>query len=210
MNNKLSESLEILAKDSKLTLIEYLANRAEYVRFFSYGGNMNKEKFKADMEKAANDLKLKLSKNERTRLELDKFSKKRILVNFKRGLSNESEQHGLAFSICSSLNSKVGGICHNVHVSALPAFLKKEGLLSSKGTPSYKLIKIHVLGEDQEVLTLLGLKPKSLKDLAQQKILNALEYVNKSITGAEEFHVGCSDMVRVKKMLEEMKDREET
>ena len=105
MTDKLSESLETLAKDSKLTLIEYLANRAEYVRFFSYGSNMNKEKFKADMEKAAKDLKLEVLKNEKTQLELDKFSKKRILENFKRGLSNESEQHGLAFSICSSLNA---------------------------------------------------------------------------------------------------------
>jgi len=210
MSDKLFESLETLAKDSKLTLMEYLANRAEYVRFFSYGSNMNKEKFKADMEKAEKDLKLKLSKNEKAKLELDKLSKKRVLVNFKRGLSNESEQYGLAFSICFSLNSRVGGICHNVHVSVLPAFLKKEGLHSSKGTPSYKLITVRVSGENQKVLTLLGLKPKSPIDLARQKILDALEYVNKSIAGAEEFHVGCSDMVRVKKILDEMKNKGET
>jgi len=51
MGNKLVANLEKLAEDSKSTLIEYLSERAERVRFFSYGSNMNKKKFKEDMEK---------------------------------------------------------------------------------------------------------------------------------------------------------------
>ena len=157
MSSKLFESFGTLAKDSKSILIEYLTDRVGHVRFFSYGSNMNKKKFKDDMEEATKKLKLKLSEKGKTKLELDEFSEKRVLVNFKRELSNESARHSRAFSIHFSLGSKVEGICHDVHVSVLPAFLKKEGLLSSK--PSYKLIKVCVSGEDQEVLTLIGLKP---------------------------------------------------
>lgn len=201
MGNKLVESFETLAKDSRSTLIEYLEDCVERVRFFSYGSNMNKKKFKEDMKKAAEDLKLKLSEKEKTRLELDKLSKKRVLANFKRELSNESEQHGRAFSIFCSSGNGVQGICHDVHVSVLPAFLKKEGLLPSKGKPSYKLIKVYVSGEDQEVLTLLGLKPKPIKYLKQKKIQDALKYVNDSIKGAKDFNVEHSDMKKVKELL---------
>ena len=200
------KSLEILAKDSKSALIEYLADRVERVRFFSYGSNMNKEKFKEDMENAARKLKLKLSKKDKRKLELEK-PEKRVLINFKRELSNESKQHGRAFSICCSLGCEVQGICHDVSVSVLPAFLKKEGLLSSKGKPSYKLIKVYVSGEVQEVLTLLGLKPKPIEYLKQEKIQAALKYVNDSIKGADDFNVEHSDMIEVGELLISMRTR---
>ena len=197
--------LEMLAKDSESTLIEYLADRVERVRFFSYGSNMNKKKFKDDMKEAADNLELKLSEKDKNKLELDEFSEKRVLLHFKRELSNESEQHGRAFSICCSLGSEVEGICHDVHVSVLPAFLKKEGLLSSKS--SYKVIKVCVSSEVQEVLTLLGLKPKPIEYLKQEKIQAALKYVNDSIKGAEYFNVERSDMMEVRELLISMRTR---
>jgi len=206
MGNKLVANLEKLAEDSKSTLIEYLSERAERVRFFSYGSNMNKKKFKEDMEKAAKELELKLSEKDKCKLELDKFSERRVLINFRRELSNGSVQHGRAFSICCSFGGKVQGICHDVHVSVLPVFLKKEGLLSSKGKPSYKLIKVCVSSEDQ-VLTLLGLKPKPIGNLKQEKIQAAIKYVNDSIEGAKDFNVAHSDMTEVRELLISMQTR---
>jgi len=207
MSNKLVENVEKLAEDSKSTLIEYLADRIENVRFFSYGSNMNKEKFKKDMEEAKKKLGLKLSEKNKTKLELDKFSEKRVLLHFKRELSNESVRHGLAFSIRLSLGSKVEGICHDVHVSVLPAFLKKEGLLPAKGNPSYKLVKVCVSDEGQEVLTLLGLEPKLIENLKQEKTQAALKYVNDSMKGAEDFNVEHSDMIEAKELLLSMRNR---
>jgi len=199
MNDNLVESLKKLKDDSKSTLIEYLAEHTEYVRFFSYGSNMNREKFHNDMKKRADELGLKLSEKEKNNLELDNFAEKRVLLHFKRELSNKSERHGRAYSIAFSLNSKVEGICHNVHVSVLPAFLKKEGLRSPD--PSYEIIKVCVSGENQEVLTLIGLKPEPLEKVGN-KIQNALEYVKKSIYGAIVFDVEHSDMIKDKELLE--------
>jgi len=203
MSSKLVENIENMAPDSKATLIEHLADRVEYVRFFSYGSNMNKKKFKDDMKEKARKIKLKLSKKDKTKLELDKLATRRVLLNFNRELSNESQQHGRAFSICLSLGSRVEGICHDIHVSVLPAFLKKEGLLLSE--PSYKIIKVCVSGEDQEVLTLLGLKPKPIEKLDLTEIQNALKYIEQSVEGAKDFGVEHSDMIKVKKSLREMK-----
>jgi hypothetical protein len=201
ISNKLVESIENLADDSKSALIEYLAEHTENVRFFSYGSNMNKEKFRKDMKNAADELKLTLSEKEENRLELDKFAEKRVLEGFNRQLSNKSIKHGRAFSICCSVGSSVEGICHNIYVSVLPAFLKKEGLFSPSGKPSYKLIKVRVLGEEKKVFTLLGLKPKPLKEIGK-KAQNAWDYVNKSIEGAKTFGVNHSDMIDDKKFLE--------
>jgi len=192
----------MLAKDSRFTLVEYLADRVENVRFFSYGSNMNKSKFKKDMKDACKNLGLNLSKIDKTKLKLDEFAEKQVLLNFRRELSNESDKYGRAFSISPFLEDKVEGICHDVHVSVLPAFLKKEGLFSSK--PSYKLIKVCVLGEDQDVLTLLGLKPKPFKCLKPEKIQDTLKYVDDSIRGAEEFDVEHSDMIEMKKKLQDL------
>lgn len=204
MNNKLGEFLEKLADDSKSVLIEYLADRVEYVRFFSYGSNMNKEKFYIDMQEATGKPPSKLSKKYRKKLELDEFAEKRVLECFSRQLSNESINHGRAFSICCSVGGKVEGICHNIHVSVLPFFLKKEGLLPSRGKPSYKLIKVRVLGEEKKVFTLLGLKPKPIKEAGKKKVQNALEYVKQSIKGAKKFDVEHSDMMEDKNLLENL------
>ncbi|MGD0204651.1 MAG: hypothetical protein ABSC20_12215 [Candidatus Bathyarchaeia archaeon] len=102
-----------LAIDTQLNLFDYLQNRAEHVRFFSYGSNMNKEKFADDMCNAANELKL--TSEDKTKLELDPYAIKRTLLDFRRELSNES-QLGRAFSIYPSENEKVEGICHNIDV----------------------------------------------------------------------------------------------
>jgi hypothetical protein len=128
------DSIEKLADDSRAVLIEYLAEHTQYVRFFSYGSNMNEKKFYTDMKENAGKLGLKLSKEDESKLELDEFAEKRVLENFSRHLSNTSINHGRAFSICCSVGSKVEGICHNIHVSVLPAFLKKEGLFSKRKT----------------------------------------------------------------------------
>lgn len=207
MSKAFAESLEKLAKDSKSTITEYLADHTENVRFFSYGSNMNKKKFRKDMEEEAKKLKLKLSERDEAKLELDERSEKRVLADFKRELSNESEKHGRAFSICGSLDNTVEGICHNIHVSVLPAFLKKEGLLSSEGKPSYKLISVCVLEEDEQILTLLGLKPKPIRYIDPKKIQDALKYVNASIRGARGFNVEHSDMIGARKFLMSMEIR---
>jgi hypothetical protein len=208
MDSKLSQSFEKLASDSMLTLLVYVGDRVKHVRFFSYGSNMNKKKFKADMEEAAEKLELKLSKKDKDKLELDKFAVKRVLLNFKRELSNESKLHGRAFSIYPSLNNSVEGICHNIAVSVLPVFLKKEGLCPSKGTPSYKLIRVNVLGENKEVLTLLGLKPIPIEHLKlENKIKDVIKYVEDSIKGAESFGVEHTDMTEVKKRLLEIEEQ---
>jgi len=202
MSAKLIESLEKLTNESRMALFAHLAECVEHVRFFSYGSNMNKRKFKRDMEKAACELNLDLSEEDRKNLELDKSSEKRILEDFKRELSNDSKRHGLAFSICCSSGSKVEGICHNIHVSVLPAFLRKEGLLPSDGIPSYRIIRVRISDESQGVLTLIGLKPKTIRDLKQEKICKALTYVDESIEGAKCFDVEYSDMKRFKSLLE--------
>jgi hypothetical protein len=190
-----------------LNLLVYVGDQVEHVRFFSYGSNMNEKKFKADMEKRAEELNLNLSEEDRAKLELDKSAIKRVLLNFRRELSNES-QHGRAFSIYPSLDDTVEGICHDIAVSVLPIFLEKEGLCSSKGTPSYKLIRVSVLGEDKEVLTLLGLKPKPIEYLKlENKLEETRKYVEKSIKGAESFSVECSDMIEVKKRLLEIEEQ---
>ena len=88
-----------------------------------------------------------------------------------------------------------------------PAFLKKEGMFSRKGTPCYKLIRVYVSKEEKEVLTFLGLKPKPIEHLEQDKIVDTIRYVGESIEGAKEFHVRHFDMTRVRKVLEEMKER---
>src|SRR3990170_8810180 len=116
-----SRFLRKLSPDAKFALIDYLGNRVRNVRFFSYGSNMNKNKFKEDMKQAAKKLKLPLK--DESKLCLDPSTIKRELLHFRRELSNESLR-GRAFSIYPSMNDKVEGICHNIDFSVLPAFLR--------------------------------------------------------------------------------------
>ena len=196
-----SRFLGELSPDAKFALMDYLGNSVGNVRFFSYGSNMNKKKFEEDMRQAADKLQLPLK--DKTKLCLDPSAIKRSLRHFRRELSNES-QSGRAFSIYPSINDKVEGICHNVDFSVLPAFLKKEGLFVPNN-PNYKLIRVHVLDEYAEVLTLIGLKPNPILFLDQGKIETTLDYLAKSIAGAIEFSVAHEDMIELKAVLSEMK-----
>jgi len=202
--NSLARSLFKLPVDSQLVLLSYLENKIEHFRFFSYGSNMNKEKFANDMQISATNLGLSISSKNKSKLELDPQAVKRTLLDFRRELSNES-QKGRAFSIYPSENEKVEGICHDVDIFVLPAFLKKEGLLN-RNQPSYKLITVHVLEEEQEVLTLIGLKPRPIKYLKGCQISRTLDYVSQSIKGAKDFNVYHEDMINVQTLLNKMRN----
>jgi len=187
MENRLREIFGKMAMDSRSVLLDYIADKIESFRFFSYGSNMNEEKFREDMKEAGKEIGLI-------------NDKKRKLSGFKRTLSNKSRYHGIAFSICGSASAEVEGICHDIPTDALKAFLKKEGLLQK--IPSYKLIMVSVADEDEPILTLLGLKPTLLEQLSPGDRKKALSYLNESIKGAKHFEVEHSDMLEAKNTLE--------
>lgn len=181
---KLSEKL---TPDARSILEENMSEKAKSVRIFSYGSNMNENKFRGDM-------KSKIGLINKT---------KATLNDFKRTLNNDSERHGVAFSICSSPGSKVEGICHDIPIELLEDFLRKEGVLKMDN-PSYRLIKVSIPNQCEPILTLLGLKPISLNALRLRKAKLALKYVKESIEGAEFCNVEHSDMVEMKKKLEDL------
>lgn len=187
MENRLREIFGKMAMDSRSVLLDYIADKIESFRFFSYGSNMNEEKFREDMKEAGKEIGLI-------------NPKKRNLLGFKRTLSNKSRHHGIAFSICGSASAQVEGICHDIPTDALKAFLKKEGLLQK--IPSYKFIMVSVADEDEPILTLLGLKPTLLEQLSLGDRKKALSYLNESIKGAKHFEVEHSDMLEAKNTLE--------
>ena len=191
MNTPLEQILKKLNACSKSALLEYAM---EYVqdkvnfRFFSYGSNMNEEKFRKDMKKAGKEIGL---------INVSK----RKLSGFKRTLSNKSKRHGIAFSIYRSIGAEVEGICHDIPIEALEAFLKKEGLLQR--IPSYKLIMVSVADEDEPILTLLGLKPVLLEQLSRGDRKKAMSYLNECIKGAKHFEVEHSDMLEARDVLKD-------
>jgi len=193
---KLEEHLHELGEESKVALLDYILTVGitiddGFIVFFSYGSNMNEEDFEKEMREAKRTLNSTLDES---RLKLIK-PRKRVLEGFKRTLGNRSIYHGAAFSICPDANSRVEGICHDIYISSLPVFLKKEAMLSKN--PNYRIIKTEVKDENQSVLTLLGVKPKRLMDIEEKDRPKALDYVKKSIDGAERFSVDHSDMDKV-------------
>jgi hypothetical protein len=182
--------LEKMAPDSRSILEHYIIEKAKAVRFFSYGSNMNERKLKMDM-------KGKIGLVNKTTA---------TLAGFKRTLCNDSQNHGVAFSICDSPGDRVEGICHDIPIVLLSDFLQKEGVLL-KDAPSYRLIKVSILDQAEPVLTLIGLKPISLDDLNPRKLQLALDYVEKSIEGARCCDVDFSDMTQEKKRLEQRLER---
>lgn len=125
---------------------------------------MNEEKFREDTKGKCHEFGL---------IEPEK----RILQNYERKLGNKSITQGLAFTIEHANGKSVEGICHNVPVGGLGAFLRKEGVISDKNDPSYKLIMVSIEGESRPVLTLEGLKHSSLNELKSKK--NAREKMSK-------------------------------
>jgi len=84
----------------------------------------------------------------------------------------------------------------------LEDFLEKEGVLK-EDTPNYRLIKVPIPNQNEPILTLCGLKPISLDKLSLEKAKRALNYVKESIQGAECCDVEHSDMIEMKKKLED-------
>lgn len=186
MENKIT-FLKKMTPDSRSVLEEWIAAKANSVRFFSYGSNMNEKKFRLDM-------KNKIGLVNKTTV---------TLTGFKRTLSNDSEKHGAAFSIRASPGDKVEGICHDIPIELLEVFLRKEGVLK-KGAPSYRLIKVSIPDQKEPILALCGLNPVSLDELSLSKAKQALNYAKESIKGAECNDVEHSDMVEMKKQLKDI------
>lgn len=186
MKNK-REFLKKMAPDSRSALEECIREKAQSIRFFSYGSNMNEKKFKRDM-------KGKIGLANKTPA---------TLAGFKRTLSNKSEKHGVAFSIQCSPCDKVEGICHDVPIELLEDFLKKEGVLK-RDAPRYKIVKISIPNQDEPILMLCGLKPVSLDELSLGKAKRALNYVKESIKGARCCGAEHSDMIEMKVKLGEV------
>jgi diadenosine tetraphosphate (Ap4A) HIT family hydrolase len=167
---------------------EFTLNVDAHLRFFSYGSNMNEEKFRVDTRRGGYEFGL--------------FNpKKRVLPQYERVLGNESIKYGLAFTICPCESEHMEGICHDVPIGGLDSFLQKEGLFLDK--PSYELIVVSVSDEEHPVLTLKGLKPSSYEKLDCRSKLSALLYLDISIMGAERWNVEHSDMLKMKELIEE-------
>lgn len=182
------ESLsEGLSPESQKILERVLLNGPSSVRFFSYGSNMNEKKFERDMNTNGKGLKLI-------------NARKRILLNYKRALSNESKR-GLAFTIFPCKGEEVEGICHDVPIDNLRKFLKKEGL--TRNPPRYKLVDVRIVEENHPVLTLIGLCNASTKSLTDNQRWKTLQYLCASIVGAREFSVTHNDMLEIKKQIED-------
>lgn len=179
--------LKKMEPDSRAILEEYIWEKAKSVRFFSYGSNMNEKKFKRDM-------KGKIGLVNKTTA---------TLAGFKRTLSNKSEKHGAAFSICCSSGDAVEGICHDIPIELLEDFLKKEGVLKGDAS-SYRLIKVSIPYQNEPILTLCGLKPVSLDELSVKEAKRTLNYVKESIQGAKCCDAEHSDMIEMEKKLQDL------
>lgn len=141
------ELLDKMAPDSRSTLEKCLLKKARSVRFFSYGSNLNENKFRKDINE-------KIGLVNKTTV---------TLAGFKRTLSNKSKNQGIAFSISCSPENKVEGICHDIPIALLEDFLKKEGVL--KKDPSYRVIEVTIPDQNEPILTLCGLKSTTIEDI---------------------------------------------
>lgn len=188
MSGLLDQILKKLDEASKGALLKYATEHQDEVnfKFFSYGSNMNEEKFKDDMREKNAELFLT-------------NPKRAVLQGYKRSLGNKSKRHGLAFTICASEDGNVEGICHDIPLDCLSAFLKKEGVLSK--APSYEIISVSVSSQNLPVLTLKGLKSSYIENCSCEDKLRALFYVCKSIEGAKRFQVDHQDMIEVRAKL---------
>lgn len=191
MNNLLSEVVKRLDRKSELALTATISETVGKIRVFSYGSNMNEEDFKKEMERHGYELGLKRTE-------------KRILHGYRRVLDNKSRSHGIAFSIHRYKSGHVEGICHDIPIEALGAFLSKEGLFSWR--PNYRLIKVKVEQESKSVLSLEGLKRTTIRKLNDNK-KKALKYVRTTIKGAKRWGVNVSYMKRLEKQLSSGKSR---
>ncbi|MGA3289918.1 MAG: gamma-glutamylcyclotransferase family protein [Candidatus Bathyarchaeia archaeon] len=192
MSDNLKSVFSKIAQCSGIALKEYIdkfcPGGISTLRFFSYGSNMNEEKFKEDTRQAGFEFGLV-------------NVKKATLQGYKRILGNRSKRHGLAFTICLSENDMTEGICHDIPIAGLEAFLKKEGVLLDE--PSYELLIVRVLEEETPVLTLKGLKPSNVDKLNREQMLQAYCYLCKTLEGAKRWNVNCSDIMSMKENLHE-------
>ena len=186
MNDILSEVVKRLDRDSELVLTGTISEIVGKIRIFSYGSDMNEENFKKEMEKHGYELGLK-------------GTEKRTLSGYRRALDNKSGSHGIAFSIHRYKSGHVDGICHDILIEALGAFLSKEGLFSWR--PNYRLIKVKVEQEPKPVLSLEGLKRTSIRKLSDNQRKKALKYVGTTIIGAKRWGVNVFHMKRLEKQL---------
>jgi hypothetical protein len=186
MNNRLSEVVKRLDRDSELVLTGTISETVGKIRVFSYGSNMNEEDFKKEMKQRCYELCLE-------------GTEKRTLFGYRRTLNNKSGSHGIAFSIHHYRSGYVEGICHDIPIEALGAFLSKEGLFSWR--PNYRLIKVKVEQEPKPVLSLEGLKRTSIRKLDDNQRKKALKYVRTTIIGAERWEVSVSYLKRLEKQL---------
>lgn len=191
MNEKLEPVLKRMDQQSSMVIWEYFSkfipNGATNIRFFSYGSNMNEGKFREDTREKGHEFGLIKAE-------------KRVLQGYKRDLGNSSVRHGLAFTILLSKRDQIDGICHDVPIEGLEAFLSKEGVLSKK--PSYELLKVSIEGENYLVLTLKGLRPSKIKELDWEKKLKTFCYVRATLEGTKRWNINDEDILEIKERLE--------
>jgi len=155
--------------------------------WFSYGSNLSEIDFRNRMK----DRGYELGHLNPIRAKLD---------GWRRELANASK-HGLAYTIVRGTSSTVEGLLHEVPVEALPAFLRKEGVLDpgyrvrSDATRSYDIIKIVTSEPNQEALTLFGRCPKPLDQVTHNMLQQLKTYVEVSLEGAKSYQLNCSDMI---------------
>jgi hypothetical protein len=159
--------------------------------WFSYGSNLSETDFKDRMK--GYDYELGHLNPIRARLD-----------GWRRELANASKKHGLGYTIVECPTSPaltVEGLLHEIPLKALPAFLRKEGILNQichvkcDSTRSYDIQRITASEPSQEALTLIGRCRKAL-DQVENEMLHKLEkYVEDSICGANFYNLNCSDMI---------------
>jgi hypothetical protein len=187
MSKILFDTVKRLDVVSGTVLADFISERMDAIRFFSYGSNMNEKDFESEMKKQG--YKLSLEKAE-----------KRVLLGYRRALDNKSTTHGLACSIHRHKLHRVEGICHDVPIKAIGAFASKEGLFNWR--PKYKLIKVKVEREQEPVLSLEGLSKWSWEKVGDLKKQKVLEYVKTSLEGARIWKADIEYFERLKTNIE--------
>ena len=167
-----------------------------YIRFFSYGSNLNEADFIKRMKLMASEVDRVLNDDEAGLLN----KKKCILAEGKRSLKNDSFTHGAAYTVHRNKNRIVEGVCHDITINALLPFLKKEALLPTK-VKKYQIKERKVIGEEQPILILLGKKSTALNKLSDEYMQKALKYLETCISGAKQNDINPEDFMATKRYL---------
>jgi hypothetical protein len=186
MESSLTNIIERLDQNPRIALSGFTSEKIQKVRFFSYGSNLNEDDFREEMKNKGYECGL---------INVDK----RTLQGYRRFLNNESTSHGLAFSIHYYKSGSTQGICHDIPIEALDAFLEKEGLYSHQ--PKYKLITLRLSQESKPVLSLEGIRRTSTSRIDDGQKKKVVKYIDTTIKGATSWKIDTRYLERLKRKM---------